>query len=143
MDYLSVHIQGAEVRIQDIVRSESRLLYTQNKGFLGSQRAKYLQLYHSSLKDENLVCPSPQPVQRPSTPAGQRRHHIGPVSNMTANALHRTSASLATSSALWPFRGSRSNQSLRLQWPRETRAYQSVSAARGEYVTLSKRTASR
>ncbi|KAM5536974.1 hypothetical protein V8D89_009303 [Ganoderma adspersum] len=79
MDHLSAHIQTAEARIQDVVRSESRLLYTQNKGFLGSQRAKYLQLYQDSLKDEELVGPPPRqapnlapPTEPSSTPRPSR-----------------------------------------------------------------------
>ncbi|PIL25641.1 transporter [Ganoderma sinense ZZ0214-1] len=64
MDHLSAHIQTAETRIQDIVRAERRLLYTQNKGLLSAERAKYLHLYRDSLTDEKLVgLFAPRPAQ--------------------------------------------------------------------------------
>ena len=71
MDHLSAYIQSAEVRIRDVVRCESRLLYTQNKGFLNSQRASYLQLYQGSLKDDKLVGPSPEKPQSAAIPESQ------------------------------------------------------------------------
>ena len=70
MDHLSAHVQTAEERIQDVVRSESRLLYTQNKGFLGSRRAQYLQLYQDSLQDDKLVGLPPQQAPNPPPPTG-------------------------------------------------------------------------
>ena len=76
MDHLSAHIQTAEVRIRDVVRCESRLLYTQNKGFLSSKRASYLQLYQDSLKDDKLVGPSREQPQGPAASPSQCQYSI-------------------------------------------------------------------
>ena len=63
MEHLSTYSRKAEIRVRDVVQSESRMLYTQNKSLLATLRAKYLTSYREALSGElkDVPPPTPQP----------------------------------------------------------------------------------